>query len=381
MIARLIVALAVAALPAAAQRTTIKAGRLLDPVTGTVKTNQVIVVENGRVVSIVTPPPTTVDVDLSAFTVLPGLIDAHVHLAIGGPPRQNALTIGRAGFTTVLDLGARTTRLLRIRDTLNTEAGPRILAAGQWIGTKDGVCEFGGIGIAGGPDAFRARVQENVDAGADVIKVCVTGWPAAALADNAAYEIADANLAAVVQAAHAAKKRVIAHAISVGGVRAALRAGVDGLAHAAYVDEPLAADMARRGMFMVPTLASLASDSSAGSAALMRSAGIAARAGVLLAFGTDGGVLPHGRNALEFGALRLAGVSPLDAIRAATVGAARALQLQDSVGRIAPGFAADIIAVDGDPLADVRALERVRFVMARGRVLRSAGDSTPAAAR
>jgi imidazolonepropionase-like amidohydrolase len=359
-----------------AQVTVLRSGRLLDPVTGRVSHNQSIVVEAGRITQVapvVAIPVGAEVVDLTAYTVMPGLIDAHVHLGIGGPPRDNALADLKAGFTTVVDLGARTSRLLRIRDSINAGhiPGPRVLAAGIWVGTKGGVCEFNGIGLAGGPDVFRARVRENVDAGADLIKVCVTGWPGAAFADRAGYEIADDALRAVVSEAHAARKLVIAHDISAGGVRAALRDSVDGLAHAAYVDAPLAAAMKARGMFMVPTLASLTGgDTSAASRALVAATGLAYRTGVTLVFGTDGGVLPHGRNALEFQALIQAGVTPLDAIRAATVNAARALRLADSLGTIAPGMLADIIAVEGDPLVDITAMQRPRFVMSRGRVVR-----------
>jgi imidazolonepropionase-like amidohydrolase len=360
-----------------AQTTVIRAGRLLDPVSGTVATNQYVVVENRRIAAVGPAVPVLKDartVDLSAFTVLPGLVDAHVHLVIGGPARDNALAILRAGFTTVVDLGARTTRLLRIRDSINAGiiSGPRVLAAGIWVGTKNGVCEFNGIGIEGGPDAFRARVRENVAGGAELIKVCVSGWPADSYARPDAFEIAEDALRAVVEEAHAARRRVIAHAISRGAARAAVHAGVDGLAHAAFLDSATAHEMRQRGVFLIPTLASLtAGDTSIVSRALGESTRMAYRAGVRLVLGTDGGVLPHGRNAEEFRALNGVGVSPLDAIRSATVNAARAFQLSDSVGTLAVGMIADLIAVEGDPLTDLDALGRVRFVMAHGQVIRT----------
>ena len=359
---------------AIAQTTMIRAGRLLDPATGAVKIDQLIVVEGKHVRSMgsgPTPPGADV-IDLSRYTVLPGLIDAHVHLAIGGTVRDNALADLHAGFTTVVDLGARTTHILVLRDSINAGhiPGPRVLAAGIWVGTKDGVCEFGGIGIAGGPEQFRRRVRENLDAGADLIKVCVTGWAKDAFANPRRYEIADDALRAVVRESHSVRRLVIAHDLSAGGVRAALRDSVDGLAHAAYVDSTLAYALRDRRVFMIPTLASLtAGDTSAAAPALMRATTIAYRLGVPLVFGTDGGVLPHGQNAHEFAVLIGAGVSALDAIRAATMNAARALRIADSVGTIAPGMVADIIAVAGDPLVDINALGRVRFVMLRGRVV------------
>lgn len=361
---------------AAAQRTVIRAGRLLDVKSGQVSRDRVIIVENGRIAEVrgndVPLQHSDSIIDLSSLTVLPGLIDAHVHLEIGGPVRQNAAAILNAGFTTVVDLGARTTRILAIRDSINAGhlPGPRVLAAGIWIGRKDGVCEFGGIGIAGGAEGFRERVRVNVQAGADVIKACVSGWPAEAYAQPDTYELPDSVLAAIVDEARRLGRKVFAHDISLGGVRAALRTGVHGLAHAAYLDSETANQMRTRGMFLIPTLASLAADTSAASRALIASTQLAYRAGVSLVFGTDGGVLPHGENATEFAAMARSGVSAIDAIRAATIGAATALGLADSLGTISSRMIADIVAVDGDPLTDPAALQRVRFVMSRGRVVR-----------
>lgn len=359
-----------------AQPTVIRAGRLIDPLSGVALRDRFIVVENGRITSVGATLPVLYEsrsIDLSHLTVMPGLMDAHVHLAIGGPVRENALATLQAGFTTVVDLGARTTHLLMIRDSINAGqiTGPRVLAAGIWVGTKNGVCEFNGIGIEGPePEAFRARVRSNVEAGADVIKVCVTGWPAAAHARPAEYEIDEGALRAVVREAHEWKRLVLAHDISLGGVRAGLLAGIDGLAHAAYLDSATAIAVRERGVFIVPTLASLtAGDSSAVARDLIASTRMAHRLRVPFVFGTDGGVLPHGRKIEEFRALRTLGLSPLEAIRAATVNAARAFRMADSVGTIAPGMLADLIAVEGDPLQNIEALGRVRFVMARGRVV------------
>ena len=358
-----------------AQRVIIRAGRLVDVRTGQSTRDATIVVSNGRIVSVgpaAAPAAGDSVIDLSRYTILPGLIDAHVHLAIGGAVRDNALADLRAGFTTVVDLGARTTRLLQLRDSINAGfiTGPRVLAAGVWVGRKDGVCEFNGIGIAGGTEGFRARVRENVASGADVIKACVSSWPAAAFAKPDEYELPDSVLMAIVEEARRLNRKVIAHDISLAGVRAALRAGVHGLAHAAYVDAATAEQMRANGMFMIPTIASLiGEDTSPGSQALVDAVRRAHNAGVQLVFGTDGGVLPHGQNALEFVALSRAGVSALDMMRAATVNAASVLGIADSVGVIATGKVADLIAVEGDPLNDLTALQRVRFVMVRGRVV------------
>ena len=361
---------------AAAQRTVIRAGRLLDVKTGQLSRDRVIIIQNGRIRELrgndASLQPGDSVIDLSGLTVLPGLIDAHVHLGIGGAVRQNAAAILNAGFTTVVDLGARTTRILSLRDSINAGhiPGPRVLAAGIWIGRKDGVCEFGGIGIAGGAEGFRERVRVNVQAGADVIKACVSGWPAEAYAQPEQYELPDSVLAAIVGEARRLGRKVIAHDISLGGVRAALRAGVHGLAHAAYLDSATAVMMRDRGVFLIPTLATLAPDTSAASRALVEATALARRVGVHLVFGTDGGVLPHGQNAAEFAALERAGISTMDGIRAATINAATALGLADSLGTIAPGMIADIIAIEHDPIRSVTAPQRVRFVMSRGRVVR-----------
>lgn len=160
----------------------IRTGRMLDPRSGRFEQDAVLLVRGGRIVDVV---PSALfrraladsTIDLQPYTVLPGLIDGRVHLTIGGPIANTAMADLRAGFTTVVDLGARSTRVLRVRDSINAGLipGPGVLAAGLWIGVKGGVCEFGGIGIAGGVDMFRARVRENAAAGADVIKLCVTG--------------------------------------------------------------------------------------------------------------------------------------------------------------------------------------------------------------
>ncbi|MGE5833981.1 MAG: amidohydrolase family protein [Acidobacteriota bacterium] len=359
----------------------IRAARWLDPVSGELRGPVVVHVSDGKIAGLVPAtesgrPSAAQVVDLGNATLLPGLIDAHVHLEIGGSPAENAKAILRAGFTTVVDLGATSDSVLRLRDRISSGAaeGPRVLAAGLWAGTKGGVCEFGGIGIAGGPDAFRARVRENIAAGADLIKVCVSSWVAPAFTQPEVYEIDDASLAAVVDESRKLGRIVVAHAISLGGAKAALRAGVTGLAHAAYVDAATAADMRARGMFLVPTLASLVGDAAGPAAqALRKSVATAYGAGVPIVFGTDGGVLPHGQNAREFAAMVKAGIPQIDAIRSATVNAARAFKLDNGVGTIAPGSVADLIAVDGDPLGEIESLTRVVFVMHSGQIVRRPG--------
>ena len=358
--------------------TFLQAAHWLDPVSGRLGGPVIVQVSNGKIARVGAPGefdqlPGSAMTNLGAATLLPGLIDAHVHLQLGGAlPQANAGAILRAGFTTVVDLGATTDIVLRLRQRISSGAiaGPRILAAGRWVGKQGGICEFGGIGIPGGPDAYRARVREDVAAGADLTKVCVSTWLADAFARPESYEISDEALAAAVDEAHRAGRLVVAHAISIGSVKAALRAGVDGLAHAAYVDVPTARELRNRGVFMVATLASLAGVSAEPPVqALRRSVATAHAEGVPIVFGTDGGVLPHGENAKEFAALVEAGLPALEAIRAATVNAARAFRLDREVGQIKVGYRADIIAVNGDPLHDIQSLSNPIFVMYDGTVV------------
>jgi imidazolonepropionase-like amidohydrolase len=260
--------------------------------------------------------------------------------------------------------------MLRVRDSINAGLipGPRVLAAGVWVGVKGGVCEFNGIGLPADSGAFRQRIRNNVAAGADVIKLCLTGWPADAFTHPEQVELSDDLLSASVDQAHKLGRRVIAHDLSRAGVIAALRAGVDGLAHAAYVDSALASQMREAGVFLIPTLASLTGrDTSDASRALVRAVAVTHRAGVRIVFGTDAGAVPHGRGGEEFAALLRAGFTPLEAIRAATLDAALAFGLADSVGTIRNGKSADVIAVDDDPLQNIDALRAPRFVMVRGK--------------
>lgn len=355
----------------------LRAGRILDPVAGRYDESSVILVRNGRISAVIPAREYRAEmadslVDLSQLTVLPGLIDGHVHLVIGGGVAANALADLRAGFTTVVDLGARTHRLLQLRDSINAghTPGPRVLAAGIWVGTQGGVCEFNGIGIAGGAEEFRARIRANAIAGAEIAKLCLSGWPAQALAASASYELPDDVIRASVAEARTLGQLTVAHAISLGSVRAALDAGVDGLAHTAYVDSATVVRMRDQRMFMISTLASLTGgDTSIVARSLVSALSLAARNGVSIVLGTDGGVLPHGRNAEELRALVNAGLSPLEAIRAATVNAARAFRIQDSVGTIEAGKVADLIAVAGDPLADIGTLSRPVLVISRGRIV------------
>jgi imidazolonepropionase-like amidohydrolase len=376
----ILVVIALASGVRAAQETVadvaVRASNWVDLTSGVTRGAIALLVKDGNIAKIVAgsefdPKSARTVLDLGRATLLPGLVDAHVHLQMGGQPAENATAALRAGFTTLVDLGATSDVVLRLRDAMlsGSMEGPRILAAGLWAGTKNGICEFGGIGISGGPEGFRRRVRDNVTAGADLIKVCVSAWVPAALASPDAYEITDDALVATVDESTRAKRMVIAHAISLGAAKAAARAGVAGLAHAAFLDAATANELRERDVFVISTLTTLTQRPGPQNDALKAAVLAAQRAGVRVVFGTDGGVLPHGKNAAEFRALTLAGLSPLETLRAATTNAALALGLQGKVGALAEGLPADIIAVDGDPLADIDAMKRILFVMRNGRVI------------
>jgi imidazolonepropionase-like amidohydrolase len=422
-------ALAAAVQPAIAQdkpaavRTYIHAGKLLaDPASGRVETNRTIVVENGRVAEVRDGFVGEGNVvDLRDAFVLPGLIDSHVHITFesGAGNRLDAVTktsadevldgvvyakrTVRAGFTTVVNLGSGPDAINALRDAVaaGKVTGPRIIAGGA-------VAAHGGHGDAhgfnreimelmrpktlcsGADDCVRA-VRLAVQQGADIIKTASTGGVMSDTAAGLGQQMSDAELVAIVQTAHRLGRKVAAHAHGTDGVNAALRAGVDSIEHGTYLDAESIRLFKASGAYLVPTL--LAGDTvkrqaetaewmPASVRAKARTVGPlmvdalrrAQRAGVKIAFGTDSAVSPHGDNAQEFALMVEAGMTPLDTIRSATVWGADHIGLSNEIGSIAPGKAADIVAVRGDPLRDVRVLERMAFVMKGGTVVRATAD-------
>lgn len=349
-------------------------GEFLDVRAGALRPNGAIVVRGGTIVAIHRPggawrpPPDARVLSLEGRTILPGLIDAHAHLTIAGAPAENAAATLQAGFTTVVDLGSANGAGIRLRNEIaaGRVPGPRVIAAGSWIGAKGGVCEFGGATV-GSAEAARARARADLDAGADLLKVCVTGWPAEAIAAPDSVQLKDSLLSVVAATAAAAGRPLYAHAIGRAGALLAADRHARALAHTPIVDSAGAARLKQSGIYVISTLATL----TAGEAAdrVRRSFLALHRAGVPVVFGTDAGVLPHGANARELVALTDAGLSPLEALRAATVNAA-ALLRSSRIGEIAVGGAADLVVVTGRPLRDLRILERPELVVQGGRAVR-----------
>jgi imidazolonepropionase-like amidohydrolase len=308
------------------------------------------------------------ETNLGDATLLPGLIDAHVHLTLGGTAEANARATLRAGFTTVQDLGALNYANIKIRDSIRDGKfpGPTVVASGPWLGVSGGTCDFQGIGVKGA-EAFRARVKKDVDEGADLIKVCASGWLAQAAERPDSIEISEEELRAAIDEAHALKLRVAVHAISERAIAISVTNGADLIVHGGFTAKETVAAMAQRRVFQIPTLFSLrASVPATVYDKLKKHLGAAFREGLPIAFGTDAGVIRHGQNAKEFAELAGTGLKPIEAIRAATVEAAKAIGRPGQIGVLKGGALADIIAVEGNPLDDLALLQKVKFVMKAG---------------
>jgi imidazolonepropionase-like amidohydrolase len=373
--------------------------------------DRAVIVEQGRITAVAVdrPPRGDAVLDLGGLTLLPGLINCHVHVCLAGdadPSRtlsdeSYAATVVRAvvharqtveaGVTTVRDLGGREYAELAVRDSVRRGviAGPRMLCAGR------AVCITGGHGWrllgrqADGPDDLRRAVREQLRAGADVIKLVATGGVMTPGVDPRAAQLTLDELRAGVDEAHRARRRAAAHAMAAEGIAWCLDAGIDTIEHGVFLTEELAARMARQGAALVATLiaphAIVEGGQDAGipdfavqkSLALrerhLEAFRIAMRAGVTIAAGTDAGtpLNPHGSLVPELALMVGAGMEPLQALRAATSVAARVLGLEHETGAVAPGLAADLVAVEGDPTADVKTLDAVRLVIADGRTVLS----------
>ncbi len=405
---------------ATAAPVTIHAGRLMAIPGQPVRGPSTIVVDGGRIVSVSAgyQPATGALIDLRDRIVLPGLIDAHVHLdsdragnegqlaefTENAPLRAleaqwNGMKTLRAGFTTVRNLGDRGGTTMALRDAVarGWVMGPRIIDSGMSISTSGGHMDArNGLNdatdahtdssnLCDGPESCRRAIRLQVSRGADVIKFATTGGVNSGTGLLTRMEEEEAR--ALVQTARAYRRKVAVHAHGKEGIKLALRAGVDSIEHGTEMDDEVIRLFKQSGACYVPTLSTvngylerLAKDPNAYAPAVRKqidwrigitgqSVAKAYPAGVRICFGTDAGVSKHGRNADEFELLVKFGMPPVEAIKAATVNNAELLGLSSEIGTIEPGKSADLIAVAGDPLADVRVLKSIGFVMVRGAVV------------
>jgi len=397
----------------------VHAGHMLDVKTGKLLADQALVIEDGKIISSGAAaeakiPADALRIELPNATVLPGLIDAHTHLTMEprfgydrlaiSVPREaligakNARSTLLAGFTAVRNVGARGYSDIALRDAINAGdvPGPRLLVSGPALSITGGHCdnnmlpsEYHAVsdGVADGIAAVQHKVRENIKYGADLIKVCATGG-VLSLGDNPqASQYTLEEMKAIVADAHRLGRKVAAHAHGAEGIRWAAEAGVDSIEHGSYIDDAAIAAMKEHGTYLVPTLylgdwmidnagltrlpPPLLAKAQEVIPAARKNIAHAFASGVKVAFGTDAAVYPHGLNAHEFAVMVRLGLTPLQAIQAATLNAADLLGWSGKVGTLEPGAWADIVAVDGDPVKDVTTLERVKFVMKGGEVVKN----------
>ncbi len=407
-----------------AQKTILHCGSLIDVKTQTVLKNRSIVVEGKKIVSVsegfLTPAKGDVVINLKDRTVMPGLIDSHVHLESETNPgayldrfvknpgdvAYQALVYAKrnllAGFTTVRDLGGSHV-VISLRNAINKGLveGPRVFTAGVSIGTTGGHADdSNGInetfkkdlgpedgvvnGIADAAKAVRQRYKE----GSDLIKITATGGVLSYAKDGAGAQFTDEEVRTIVQTAKDYGFKVAAHAHGKEGMKRAVLGGVSSIEHGTFMDEEVMELMKKMGTYYVPTVIAgrsvadsskipnyypemVAKKAAAIGPIIQGTFGKAYKSGVKIAFGTDAGVFGHGKNGYEFILMNEAGMPVLEAIKSATVNAADLLGQSDLIGSIEAGKAADIIAVPGDPVADVKLMTKVNFVMKDGKVYKN----------
>ena len=400
----------------------LRCGRLLDVASGNLIDNAVILTAGGKIEGVgpgLAIPSGAQIIELPEATCLPGLIDVHVHLtgdatkhgyqALGiSVPRSTVTGVKSArltllaGFTTVRNVGADGYSDVALRDGIEAGDidGPRMLVSGPALGITGGHCDnnllapefhYTDPGVADGPWAVRAKVREVVKYGADLIKICASGGVMSKGDQPGTPQYTLEEMQAIADEAHKLGRKVAAHAHGTQSIKDAIRAGIDSIEHASLIDDEGIALAKQHGTFLVFDIYNddyiLQEGAKTGmlpeSIEKERNLGKLQRAnfrrallgGARMAFGTDAGVYPHGDNAEQFATMAEYGMRPLDAIRAATANAAELLGRDKQIGVVAKDAFADIIAVPGDPRADVKVLENVKFVMKGGRVYKNGWES------
>ena len=404
----------------AAKRTLVRAGHLLDAKTGKFSDSQTIIVVGDSIQSIVPTASVAADpgdsvIDLGNLTVMPGLIDVHTHLTMtpdfdpfrevtSTPAKEaiygvvNARTTLMAGFTSVRNVGASGFVDVDLRDAINVGqiAGPHMLVSGPAMGITGGHCDDNLLpaqyhsvadGVADGIAQVQHKVRQNIKYGADLIKICATGGVLSKGDDPEASQYTLEEMQAIVADAHRLGRKVAAHAHGAQGILWASEAGVDSIEHGSYIDDAAIAEMKKRGTYLVPTLyledwqlqhghlPSLYHQKMINvSGVAKQNIKHAMQAGVKVALGTDAAVYPHGMNAHELDVyVNQLGMSPLAALQTATINAADLMGWSSKTGTLEPGKWADIIAIEKNPLDDVRVLQDVKFVMKAGVVYKENG--------
>jgi imidazolonepropionase-like amidohydrolase len=418
-IALCICALAQNSASVAPKHVVIRAGRLLDVKTGNTLTNQAIIIEGDKVVSVgpaasLKPAPEATVIDLPNATVMPGMIDAHTHITFNpqfgyetlgiSVPREaligakNARITLEAGFTTIRNVGASGFADVALRDAINAGdvPGPRMIVSGPALSITGGHCDNNLLpfdyhatneGVADGVENVQHKVREIIKYGADVIKVCATGGVLSKGDDPNHSQFTMEEMKAIVGEAHRLGRKVAAHAHGAEGVRWASDAGVDSVEHGHLMDDAAIATLKKNGTYLVPTLYLVDwQRENAATAHLpeyarkkmemvsqmgQNNARKAFAAGVKIGMGTDAAVYPHGLNAHELAVYVRLGMTPLQAIQTTTINDADLLGWSDRIGTLEPGKYADLIAVDGDPSKDIAVLQNVKFVMKGGEVVKN----------
>ena len=411
--------LCLSSLPAQAV-TYISAKAMLDVENGTLIQSPLITIDDGVITSIErNKKPKLVKndelINLPQLTLVPGLMDMHVHLT-SDPTVSRSERLGQsiprmavksayfakktleAGFTTVRNVGADGYSVIAVRDGINAGdiVGPRIWAAGPSLGITGGHCDnnrlppelkYTSTGVADGPWAVRTKVRENIKYGANAIKFCATGGVFSKGTKVGVQQYSLEEMKAIVEEAHMRDLPVAAHAHGTSGIKTAIIAGVDSVEHASFLDDEAIALAKKHGTWLSMDIYNTEYTLSFGeqngvdeenlnkerqvSKKQRDSFSRAVKAGVNMVFGTDAAIYPHGDNAKQFSRMVEFGMTELQAIQSATINSAKLLKMHNKLGQIKTGYAADIIAVEGNPLENISTLEQIPFVMKAGIVYKT----------